>query len=206
MVTVLNLGGQKKSWIKDLIIIAIAAIGGYYLVQFITKGNGNGGAGAGGGLPQQKAVEQTLGLFRDYLQEVGSGMDLGGAGGELGKTVEGFWDFTTGMWKTNPFTFGTGIFYDWFTQWGNEIKWGFGGTTPLTDNGNGETNGFAPAAPAAPTTPTFKRTSPAPITQVLSLPAKMHEHIPNLVVPVIPESATPGFSQAIRALFPAQLL
>ena len=195
MVTVLNLGGQKKSWIKDLLIIGIAAVGGYYLFQYITKGNGTGGAGAGGGTPtpQQQALQQTLGLFSQQLQSMGSGLKT------TDENINNLWDYATGIWKANPFTMGTGLFYDWFTQWGNANLWD-------TGNGNGDTNGFAPTTPAPIDTPTFTRTAPAPVTQVLSLPAKMHEHIPNLVVPVIPKSATPAFTQAIRALFPAQLL
>lgn len=200
MVTILNLGGQKKSWIKDLLIIGIAAVGGYYLFKAVTEGNGNGGAGGGGGIPtpQQQGIERTLGLLGQQLQKMGSGLET------QNQYLNQLWDTATGIWKVNPFTQGTGIFYDWFTQWGNANLWDTG-----NGNGNGGTQPAAPTAPTAPITdapPTFQRTAPAPVTQILSLPAKMHEIIPNLVVPVIPKSATPAFTQAIRALFPAQLL
>jgi len=198
MVTVLNLGGgNKKSWIKDILIIGIVAIGGYLLYNAITGEKApNGGAGGGGGsttLDMQKgAMEQTLGLFGQQLQSMGSGLKT------TDENVNTLWDYATGMYNANPFTFNTGMFYDWFTDWFNTSEFN---TPPPAPDGGGNGGTITEGS-----TPSFKRTAPAPVTQVLSLPAKMHEIIPNLVVPVVPESATPSFKMAIRELFPAQLL
>lgn len=193
-----------KIKLKDLILVGSIIAAGYLAYKYFLGEKTPSGTGQTGSITTAGDIlGNTAGTIGQGLINAGSGLNVPATGNEAvdfwGNLAGTLWNFATGVASVNPFTAPVMPVYDYATEKINEYMQQ-GTTQPQTET-------TAPQLQKVEAiTPHFVRSSPAPTTQILSLPAKIQEGTDNLVVPVIPETATPNFAYAIRNLYPPQVI